>query len=172
MWGKVGDSGDSTHPLGTLSMEARPINDRFFGKFDPVLDAKNRVTVPAAFRSEGMEGLMAFFDDEDSVIWLFDRAEMLRMGQDVFNQPEVSRAEAREFREHLFTTSQPCPMDAQGRLVLPAEFLSKLGVVGGGSKVVMVGLGARIEVRAAERHAERASKTLAGFQRVKGKVIV
>ena len=153
-------------------MESRPINDRFFGKFDPVLDAKNRVTVPAAFRAEGMDGLMAFFDDEDGVIWLFDREEMLRMGQDVFNQPEVSRNEAREFREHLFTTSQPCPMDAQGRLVLPAEFLTKLGVAGSDRKIVMVGLGARIEVRAADRHAARASRTLAGFQQVKGKVIV
>ena len=152
-------------------MEPRPINDRFFGKFDPVLDAKNRVTVPAAFRAEGMEGLMAYFDDEEGVIWLLDREEMIRMGQAALNSPEIPREDALRFREELYS-SQPCPMDAQGRLVLPADFVARLGVVGGSQKVVMVGLGARIEVRSPERHAARAAQIKSGFQRVKGKVIV
>ncbi|MFM7182211.1 MAG: division/cell wall cluster transcriptional repressor MraZ [Verrucomicrobiales bacterium] len=152
-------------------MESHPFNDRFFGKFDPVLDAKNRVTVPAAFREEGMDGLMAYFDDEDGVIWLLDREEMMRMGQAALNTAEISREDALRFREELYS-SQPCPMDAQGRLVLPADYVARLGLTGGSQKVVMVGLGARIEVRSPDRHAVRASQAKAGFQRVKGKVIV
>jgi DNA-binding transcriptional regulator/RsmH inhibitor MraZ len=151
-------------------MESRAINDRFFGKFDPVLDAKNRVTVPAAFRAEGMDGLMAYFDDEEGVIWLLDREEMIRMGQAALNSPEISREDALRFREELYS-AQPCPMDGQGRLVLPADFVARLGITGGSQKIVMVGLGARIEVRSPERHEARAAQIKAGFQRVKGKVI-
>jgi hypothetical protein len=46
-----------------------------------------------------------------------------------------------------------------------------LGITGGSQKIVMVGLGARIEVRSPARHEARAAQIKAGFQRVKGKVI-
>lgn len=167
MWQKLGGNGGLAHPLDPLSMDPRPINDRFFGTFEPVLDAKNRVTVPAPWRSEGMEGLMAFFDDSDGVIWLFDREELVRMGQEVFRNPNVSRGDAKNFREHLYSTSLDCPVDAQGRLVLPAGFVARLGAVAGSQKISLVGMGPRIEVRAADRHAVRAPSTLAGFQRAK-----
>lgn len=143
------------------------MNDRFFGTFEPVLDSKNRVTVPAAWRDAGLDNLMSFFDEEDGVIWLMGREEMIRMGQNALQQTGMAKALARSFRELLYSTSVDCPVDGQGRVVLPAGQLASLGVTPGAQKIVLVGVGPRIVVRPADKDAERKKALLAGFKQVK-----
>jgi len=145
-------------------------NDRFFGTYKPVLDAKNRVTVPAAWRSAEMPPLMAFFDEEEGVVWLLDRGELTRLGQMVLEDESLALEDALAFREHLYSNSMDCPLDAQGRVLLPAGFVSQLGMEKGERELTMIGKGSRIEIWSCRRLAERAGGVRAGFNRVKPKI--
>lgn len=143
------------------------MNDRFFGTFDPVLDSKNRVTVPAAWRDSVLGNLMSFFEEEDGVIWLMDREELIRLGQSAIQLAGEAKALARSFRELLYSTSVDCPVDAQGRVVLPAAQLARLGVTPGANKIVLVGVGPRIVVRRVELDIQRKQELVPGYKQMK-----
>jgi len=68
---------------------------------------------------------------------------MQRLGAELDALPGLDPLARRSFKRQFFSKAQHCPMDKQGRLVLPAELCSDLSLKG---EVVLVGGGARIEV--------------------------
>jgi len=107
-----------------------PIAWTFHGHAVPTLDAKGRVTVPARWRHEGMERMVALPDDAQpclrvmpSVVLDMDLAKLEADG----SQPEELKSEMfRFFASRAFE----CPLDKQGRLLLPAHYVENLGLSG------------------------------------------
>ncbi len=122
------------------SEQGRPI---FAGIVRHSLDEKHRVTVPARWRRSGSKELFAIPDPRQPLLILLTEEEMQRLGAELDALPGLDPLARRSFKRQFFSKAQHCPMDKQGRLVLPAELCSDLSLKG---EVVLVGGGARIEV--------------------------
>lgn len=130
----------------------------FAGRQQRTLDDKFRVVLPAgpwrdAFSAGGkltdwIDCLALWtprsYQEYTAGLWARERA-----GQ-------VAEGTHRDFREF---TVDVVP-DGQGRIILPADMRSEVGIGGKGDDVVLVGVGDRIEIWSPERRAaERAVRT-------------
>ncbi len=151
-------------------MDSTSHNIRFLGTFKPVLDPKNRVTVPAMWRKRELAGLMSLYDESSGFLWLMEYDEIVRMAEELANKPGVDEEDAHLFREHVYANAAECELDAQGRVVLPGEFVARLGPSKDERELTMVVRGARILVGPTAQIAPREENAKDGFNRVKGKV--
>ncbi len=115
----------------------------FAGNVRHVVDENHRVTVPSRWRHPGLSSLYAMPDPRNPLLILMTAEEMEKLRLEAENDPTISKLEARDFVRLLFGSASPCPMDKQGRLVLPAEECSRFGLYG---EVMLIGSGSRIEV--------------------------
>jgi len=115
----------------------------FAGTVRHSLDEKHRVTVPARWRRGGLTDLFAIPDPRQPVLILLTEQEMQRLGAKLDALAEANPVARRSFKRQFFSKAQACPMDKQGRLVLPAELCAELSLQ---EEVVLVGGGSRIEV--------------------------
>ena len=65
-----------------------------------------------------------------------------KMINDLESNQDIDPLERRQFARQLFSRATPCPLDRQGRLVLPYEACSSLGF---SNEVLLAGGGMRIE---------------------------
>jgi MraZ protein len=115
----------------------------FAGTVRHVVDENHRVTVPSRWRHPGLSRLYAVPDPQQPSLVLMTADEMAKVQARVENDPAIPSSQARIFVRQLFSSASPCPMDKQGRLVLPAEECARLGLTG---EVVLAGGGTRVEV--------------------------
>jgi len=115
----------------------------FAGVVRHVVDENHRVTVPSRWRHGGMSRLYALPDPRQPALVLMTADEMAKVQAKVESDPSIPPSDARVFVRQLFSSASPCPMDKQGRLVLPAPECSRLGLYG---EVVLAGSGTRVEV--------------------------
>ena len=125
------------------SNELEPRRPIFAGIVRHALDDKHRVTVPARWRRSGALELFAIPDPRQPLMILLTELEMQRLGGELDSMPGLDPVARRSFKRQFFSKAQLCPMDKQGRLVLPADLCADLLLDG---EVVLVGGGARIEV--------------------------
>ena len=136
----------------------------FVGRYEIKLDAKNRVIVPqklreareapGAMHSEfyltlGMEGCIYVYTPQG---W-----------EDLMNQFGATQAKAdeslRRLQRMVAAHTVPCSCDAQGRIVIPAEFRRHAGLK---RNVLWVGAVSRAEIWDVERWQEIQSREVAG----------
>ena len=144
--------------------------DRFAGTFKPVLDPKNRVTVPATWRTTELANLFALMDEDLGIIVLMPPEEMTRTGHNVHLEPGITPAEIRQFRRFFFAKSVDCPLDSQGRILLPVDQLQKIGLGKDDRDLVMVGVGERIEVWPAHAWEASEAEQKAQFNQLKNRL--
>ncbi len=127
-------------------MERRLIS--YLSTFRHSLDARNRVTVPSAWRVEGDEGnyYMAWPHPEGCIA--FFTPQMQEELHEKVRQIAQSDLEGQELLRQLFGASSMVGCDKQGRVLLPQELLDHAGIK---KDAVMVGLGRNFQVWAAER---------------------
>ena len=134
-------------------MDANANNSQIFaGNFRHSLDEKKRVTIPARWR--GVDGKGEFFAmlagyGDDLVIILAPGFEMARVRKEIQENDEMSPQEKNEMMDEVFGNAFPAPVDKQGRVVLREEVCEARQLQG---EVVLVGVGARIKVHAAEAY--------------------
>lgn len=97
------------------------------------LDRKGRISVPAEFRTalaeQGFESFAAFKSFRAAAIecWTPARLEQLSVALDdlnLFSEQQDTLATT------LFANAKPLSFDGEGRITLPAEFLSHAGITG------------------------------------------
>ena len=123
--------------------ESQPRQTIFSGTVQHSLDEKHRVTVPARWRRAGALELFAIPDPRQPLLILLTEIEMQRLGAELDALPNLDPVARRSFKRQFFAKAELCPMDKQGRLVLPSELCQELAFKG---EVVLVGSGPRIEV--------------------------
>lgn len=138
----MGLQGASIHFILVNSIESSDI--RFFaGTIRHTLDDNHRVTVPARWRFEGLTELFAVPDPRQPFLILLPGSEMQKIVKDVESTDDIEPLQRRQFVRQLFSRATSCPLDRQGRLVLPYDVCSSLGLRG---EVMLAGGGSRIEV--------------------------
>ena len=122
----------------------------FRGHFEHSLDAKNRLSIPARFRTSFSGGTVLAKDPEPCVaIWTPDTHEAIieRALSGLNPMGSEHRKLSRFFQGNSFETD----LDASGRVILPAPLLAHAGI---DKEVVVVGVGDHLEVWARQRWQE------------------
>jgi MraZ protein len=115
----------------------------FHGHATPTLDTKGRVTVPARWRHEGMERMVALPDDCQPALRVMPAAvldrELAKLEADTAQAEELK---AEKFRFYSYRAFE-CPLDKQGRLLLPSAYVERLEL---GGAVQLVGAFRHFEI--------------------------
>lgn len=110
----------------------------FLGTYEPKLDNKGRVILPARFR-EDMEGGIVLTRGQEHCIYAFPAQEFEQMTVELRRAP-LSSKQARDYIRVLLSGAYKEVPDKQGRITLPpdlrkyADLDRELTVIGAGSR--------------------------------------
>jgi MraZ protein len=140
----------------------------FRGTFDHTLDAKNRLTMPARYRSALADGVVLAMpvDQQPCVgVWRPQQYEDFSR-RALAGVPPLSRKLA-ELERFFYGSSQDAELDAAGRVIVPA-FLSEHARLA--KEVVIVGAGERLELWSKDLWDEHQSALLSGVASITANV--
>ncbi|MGO1561999.1 Cell division protein MraZ [Actinomycetales bacterium JB111] len=113
----------------------------FLGTYEPRLDDKGRVILPAKFRSELAEGLV-LTRGQDRCLYAFPAAEFQSMHERLRQAPVTSKQARDYLRVFLSGASDELP-DRQGRLTIPLSLRKYAGLE---KDLAVIGAGSRVEI--------------------------
>jgi MraZ protein len=138
----------------------------FRGRYDHTIDGKGRLSVPRAFRGElegGGENPPMLVLQKDHIS-LFPAEAWGAAEQRLKDLPEFD-PDAQRLRRFFLAGSQPCPVDPQGRILVPAFMRDHADL---GAKVILAGVIDRVEIWSPARFEQNQAATIAnldGIQR-------
>jgi MraZ protein len=140
----------------------------FRGTFDHTLDVKNRLTMPARYRSALAGGVvLAKPVDQQRCIGVWRPEEYENYGRRALDGlPPLSPRRA-ELERYVFGSSQDAELDAAGRVIVPA-FLGEYAQLA--KEVVIVGAGDRLELWSKELWNEHQPALLSGVADITARV--
>ncbi len=115
----------------------------FLGSFKTYFSGRNRLILPKRFRKE-LDNKDRFFIilGFDGEIWGFDSKNWQKQAEIILNFP-LSTVEGREKRRIFFSRAEECVLDAQGRFILPQEFIEQVNFE---KEVWIIGAGDHFEI--------------------------
>jgi MraZ protein len=114
----------------------------FRGQHEHSLDAKDRITVPAAHRTALAGGIVVMEGVEKCVeVWPQAAAEAMEAAW--INPLSPMGADGRRIRRRVFGTSEQAELDSAGRVRLPRHLIEHGGLSG---SCLVVGVGDHLEI--------------------------
>ncbi|MBD3690247.1 division/cell wall cluster transcriptional repressor MraZ [Nanchangia anserum] len=113
----------------------------FLGTYEPRLDAKGRLILPAKFRDQLADGLV-MTRGQERCLYVFPAAEFEQMYNELRRAPLSSKASRDYIRVMLSGASNDTP-DKQGRIVIPQNLRAYAGL---DRELAVIGAGARVEI--------------------------
>ena len=121
----------------------------FRGRFDYTIDEKGRTSLPAKFR----EVLAASYDERliittfDKCLWAYPVKEWQTIEEKIASLPQF-KPEVKALQRMFVSGATECPLDKQGRMVLPASLRDYAELK---KEIVFVGMTKRIEIWAKDK---------------------
>jgi MraZ protein len=116
----------------------------FRGRHDHTIDAKGRLSIPRVFRGElegGGESPPMLVNQRDHLA-LFPATEWAAIEQRLLEMSPLD-PDAQRLRRFYASGSVPCPIDSQGRILVPGFLRDHAGLDG---KVIVAGVLERVEI--------------------------
>ena len=113
----------------------------FLGTYEPKLDDKGRVILPARFR-EDMEGGIVLTRGQEHCIYAFPAQEFEQMTVELRRAPLTSK-QARDYIRVLLSGAYKEVPDKQGRITLPPDLRKYAGL---DRELTVIGAGSRAEI--------------------------
>ena len=113
----------------------------FLGTYEPKLDDKGRVILPARFR-EDMEGGIVLTRGQERCIYAFPAQEFEQMTVELRRAP-LSSKQARDYIRVLLSGAYKEVPDKQGRITLPPDLRKYAGL---DRELTVIGAGSRAEI--------------------------
>ena len=113
----------------------------FLGTYEPKLDDKGRVILPARFR-EDMEGGIVLTRGQEHCIYAFPAQELEQMTVELRRAP-LSSKQARDYIRVLLSGAYKEVPDKQGRITLPPDLRKYAGL---DRELTVIGAGSRAEI--------------------------
>jgi MraZ protein len=113
----------------------------FIGEFTHTIDDKNRLSLPAKFRSE-MGKKVVVTPGLDNCLFVFTQKEWAGISEKL-NQSSLLQADNRSFNRFMFAGATEAEIDSIGRILIP-DFLRDRASLK--SKVVVIGVSSRVEI--------------------------
>jgi MraZ protein len=148
---------------------------RFAGTHSHKVEPRGRVSLPADFRKvlkeTGSESIYIVPQFRRSTAHAcFTESGFERLCDD-FDQKDMTPEEQEVFEEFVIARAKPVDVDEMGRIVIPADLRSMIGLEG---ELVFVGLGSFFELRGPEAHAAKSDgivergQAIIGSLRIRG----
>jgi MraZ protein len=115
----------------------------FAGTFQHALDDKNRVTIPARWRSGDADEFFVVQHTVQPCLIALPPAVFNHIGNDKSEHPDVTPQQRALFNRRFFSKALHCPTDKQGRLLLTDEFCKSAKLRG---TILVVGSRDRFEI--------------------------
>lgn len=121
----------------------------FRGRYEHTIDAKGRLSIPSKFR----EILATNYDERliitnfDNCLWAYPIREWKVVEDKAAALPQF-KTEVRSFQRFFISAAAECPLDPNGRIIVPPTLRRYAALM---QDVVMVGMTKRIEIWARER---------------------
>jgi len=133
----------------------------FRGRFDHTIDSKGRLSIPRVFRGELVAG-------EESPPMLVNKKDHLALYPAEVWAAEEQRLtakssldpDAQKLRLFYASGSVACPVDSQGRILVPAFLRDHASL---DNKVIVAGVYEHIEIWSPSRFAEKQAQTIHDF---------
>ncbi len=125
----------------------------FFSTYENALDAKGRISIPAAFRAAlgGEQEIYVYPATDGSGFLEAGGTALIKKNQKLIRRMNPQSGAGRAFQHAFFTRSARPKMDDAGRIRLPDKLLQAAGIT---KDVVFAGADDRFRVWAAETFAE------------------
>jgi len=115
----------------------------FHGTFDHTLDAKNRLTVPAKFRST-LAGTVFLVKGAEPCLSVYPAETYETMARAALAPMNPLSTQKREFSRLFYANAMEIELDGAGRIMLPPRFMERAGITT--REVVVAGAGACLEL--------------------------
>ncbi|MBI1909769.1 MAG: division/cell wall cluster transcriptional repressor MraZ [Deltaproteobacteria bacterium] len=122
----------------------------FRGRFEHTIDPKGRLSIPSRFR----ETLVTHYEEErliltnfDASLWAYPLKEWKLVEEKVAALPQF-KSEVKTLQRFFISAACECPLDKQGRILIPPTLRDYSGL---SKDVVIVGMTRRIEIWSRER---------------------
>src|SRR3989338_4062440 len=121
----------------------------FRGRFRHAIDTKGRLAIPVKFR----EVLSGSYDERliitnfDQCLWAFPVSEWQELEKKVAALPQFLE-EVKALQRVFVSSAVECPVDRQGRILIPSELREYAAIE---RDVILVGMTKRLEIWARER---------------------
>lgn len=130
----------------------------FVGSHENKVDAKGRVSVPARFRAaidrETYDGIVVTPSFECDAIDACDHNRITQIAEAI-DDPALYTEDQRLLAESFLSRSLELPLDENGRVQLPQNFLTHAGIEG---RALFVGIGPTFQIWHPERRADHLAK--------------
>jgi len=113
----------------------------FLGSYEPKLDEKGRVILPAKFREELSNGLV-LTRGQERCIYVFSAREFESMSEKIRQAPVTSK-QARDYMRVFLSGASAETPDKQNRVTIPANLRSYAGL---DRDLTVIGTGSRVEI--------------------------
>lgn len=111
------------------------------GEYTHTLDDKNRLSLPAKFRSE-MGKKIVLTRGLDRCVAIFTKKEWEKIA-DKLSESSMLQADSRSFNRFMFGGAVEAEVDSIGRVLIP-DFLKEWGSLG--ARVAVIGVQSRVEI--------------------------
>lgn len=111
------------------------------GEYTHILDDKNRLSLPAKFRSE-MGKKIVLTRGLDRCVAIFTQKEWEKIAEKL-SESSMLQADSRSFNRFMFGGATEAEVDSIGRVLIP-DFLKEWGSLG--TKVAVIGVQSRVEI--------------------------
>ena len=115
----------------------------FTGQFRHGIDSKNRLTIPADWRSGEEGGLFVRLHTSGGHVIAMSPARLNKMVAMIEARAEITPGKRQQLIRQISAGAQRCCADKQGRMVLPDEFCTQAGLQG---EVTVVGAHGQFEI--------------------------
>jgi len=121
----------------------------FRGRYENTIDSKGRISVPSKFR----EVLAAHYDERliltnfDACLWAYPVKEWREIEDKVSALPQF-KPEVKALQRVFISAATECPVDKQGRILIPPPLREYAGIE---REVIFIGMVKRIEIWAKDR---------------------
>lgn len=136
----------------------------FRGRYEHTMTDKGRLSIPVKFRDVCRDK----YGDDTFVVTNFDKC-LVAYPLKEWNEIERKVSELPQFKEevvsflrYLMGSAVDCPLDSQGRVLIPQSLRSHAGI---GRDVIMVGMLTRFEIWAKEIWQQEAGESYEKFKR-------
>jgi MraZ protein len=130
----------------------------FLGEFVHTIDEKGRLTIPARFRDDLVEGLVVT-RGIDRCLAIYPMKEWRQLAEQVSALPMTDRL-ARAFRRLVFANASDAVLDKQGRVLIPPRLREYANLNG---DAIVTGLNTFIEVWSLDGWSEERER-VAGYE--------
>lgn len=128
----------------------------FSGNYAHTIDAKGRITIPAAYRAALGEKFTIGLNNECKAVALYPKAKWDRIGENIARIPETDAEGMRYVRSITGNSFDNNDLDAQGRVLIPPTIRTKTGLT---KAIRFVGVGTYLEVWDEDRYLAESEAT-------------